>query len=132
MVCVYCKNQTQVINSRLQKRANQVWRRRKCTECASIFTTIEAVDVAQALSVHRDGRYEAFSRDILLLSIYDSLKHRKTAPTDATALVLTIIGQLYHLVENGLLERDQIVAISTETLERFDNVAATYYKAFHP
>lgn len=132
MVCVYCKQPTNVINSRLQKRANQVWRRRKCVGCNSVFTTIETIDVAQALSVHRDGRLEAFSRDILLLSIYDSLKHRKTAAADATALSLTILSQLYHLVTGGILERDQIVAISIDTLEHFDSVAATYYKAFHP
>lgn len=132
MVCIYCQSDTQVVNSRHQKRQNQVWRRRKCIHCQAVFTTLEAVDFSQAVTVVRNQTYEPFSRDTLLLSVYDSLKHRKTASSDATALVTTIIGQLVAFIETAQLTREQIVAVTSEVLERFDGVAATHYRAFHP
>lgn len=132
MVCIYCGSPTKVTNSRLQKKVNQTWRRRLCTSCKAVFTTLEAVDTNQALRVRRKKRFEPFSRDTLLLSVYDSLKHRKTATGDATALTGTILGRLYPLISQATLERDDIVTIAVETLQRFDPVAATHYRAFHP
>lgn len=132
MVCTYCGAETQVVNSRHQKRQNQVWRRRKCIGCTAIFTSLEAVDLSQAVRVVSNESYEPFSRDRLLLSVYDSLRHRKTAIEDATALVATIISQLLRLAESGAIQRDHIVAITSEILSRFDTLAATHYQAFHP
>jgi len=132
MVCIYCGSETKVANSRLQKKANQVWRRRACTSCGAVFTTLEAVEASQALQVRRGKRSESFSRDTLLLSIYDSLKHRKTAITDATALTGTILSNLYPLIHEATLERDDMVDIAAKTLRRFDPIAATHYQAFHP
>lgn len=132
MVCVYCESDTKVVNSRLQKKANQVWRRRKCLNCHAIFTTLEWVDASQAISIRRKRQFEPFSRDILLLSVYDSLRHRKTAMQDATELTKTIIGRLHPLISNAAINRDDLVKITAEILDRFDKVAATHYKAFHP
>lgn len=132
MVCIYCGDETRVINSRHQKRNNKVWRRRACTQCRAIFTTLEAVEATSAFTVAKDKRFKPFSRDQLLLSLYDSLRHRKTAITDATALTDTIIGQLYPFINSGVLQRDSIVEISHATLERFDTVASIHYQAYHP
>jgi transcriptional repressor NrdR len=132
MVCVYCSSETQVINSRHQKKANQVWRRRKCLQCGAIFTTIEATDTTQALRLRRKTRLEPFSRDTLLLSVYDSLKHRRTASTDATGLTTTILGLLYPLATETVIERDVVVELVTQVLKRFDKAAAVHYQAFHP
>jgi len=132
MVCVYCSSATKVTNSRLQKKANQVWRRRACTSCRAIFTTLEAVEATQALRFQHQKRSEPFSRETLLLSIYASLKHRKTAVTDATALTGTIVSKLYPMISNAALRREDVVHQATEVLQRFDPVAATHYKAFHP
>lgn len=132
MVCIYCRHETLVANSRRQKKTNQVWRRRKCTACLAVFTTIERVDTEQALRVRKNSLYQPFSRDKLLLSIYDSLRHRKTAVEDATALAGTVLTKLYPLIQNATLERRQIVKITREVLGRFDKAAATHYEAFHP
>ncbi len=86
----------------------------------------------QALRVRRGKRSEPFSRDQLLLSIYDSLRHRKTATMDASALTGTILSQLYPLIHEATIERDTIVEIAAATLDRFDTAAATHYRAFHP
>lgn len=132
MVCVYCGNETKVVNSRLQKKANQVWRRRRCELCEAIFTTLEGVESSQAVRIRRNSHLEPFSRDKLLLSIYESLRHRKTAVADATALTGTILGQVYSMIDNAAIERDSVVEITGAVLERFDTAAATSYRAFHP
>lgn len=79
-----------------------------------------------------DTRSEPFSREKLLLSIYDSLRHRKTAVTDATALTETIWSKLYPRISDATLPRELIVQIAIEVLKRFDKAAATSYAAFHP
>ena len=132
MVCIYCGSNTHVTNSRHQKRANQVWRRRKCLTCGAIFSTTEGADTSQALSVQKKDGLEPFSRDMLLLSVYDSLRHRKSALEDATALTGTIISTLTPLADNAVLDRDVITTVTTTVLQRFDKPAATSYRAFHP
>lgn len=133
MVCIYCSSSTGVTNSRLQKKTNQVWRRRQCTSCGSIFTTHENVDLYTAIMVSgADKSLDHFSRDKLFISIYDSLRHRKSALSDAEALTVTIITKLRGILQDGVLTKAQLVATSRETLERFDKTAATVYGAYHP
>jgi transcriptional repressor NrdR len=132
MVCIYCGGETKVTNSRPQKRLNRVWRRRACLNCGSIFSSTEAVDLTGSIRVLSQKRLEAFQRDRLLLSIHDSLKHRKTAISDATGLTDTVIAQLYPLMRDSVVEKAGIASITLEILKRFDKTAATHYSAFHP
>lgn len=85
-----------------------------------------------AVLLKRNKRSEPFSRDTLLLSIYDSLKHRQSASTDATALTGTVLSALYPLITNATLDRDDVAQQTSLVLKRFDPVAATHYQAFHP
>jgi transcriptional regulator NrdR family protein len=132
MVCIYCGSETNVTNSRHQKRLNHVWRRRKCQVCNAIFSTTEAADAVSALRVRSSRALEPFLRDNLLMSVYDSLRHRKSAITDATSLTATIVSNMYDLADNGVIEREAIITVTSAVLERFDKVAATHYKAFYP
>lgn len=132
MVCVYCGSDTKVTNSRHQKRLNHVWRRRKCVFCKAIFSTTESADTVSALRIRSANSLEPFLRDNLLMSIYDSLRHRKSALTDATDLTATILSNVYDLADNGVVEREAIVTVTSAVLDRFDKVAAIHYKAFHP
>ena len=132
MVCIYCSSETKVTNSRHQKRLNQVWRRRKCLSCGAIFSTLEGANTSQALSVLKKNGLEPFSRDTLFVSVYDSLRHRKTVLGDATALTSTIISTLTPLATDAVVDRDVIVTITTTVLQRFDKPAASHYQAFHP
>lgn len=132
MVCIQCHQKTQVINSRHQKRPNTVWRRRSCTKCTLIFTTTETADYSALWAVMASsGRLNPFSRDKLLLSIYNSLQHRKTAISDAAGLVDTIITKLSTTVSEGSLKSTSIRTITQVALNRFDIVASTHYQAFH-
>lgn len=132
MKCIYCDGDTQVVNSRPQKRLNRVWRRRTCIDCSTTFTSIESVDLNGSIRVRSKKALEPFQRDKLLLSIHDSLKHRKTALSDATGLTDTVISQLYPLMQQAALEKADIIQVTIKTLQRFDRVAATYYRAYHP
>jgi len=133
MVCIYCGSTTSVTNSRLQKRVNQVWRRRQCQKCGSNFTTHEVADLGSTIVVQRGTRQLVpFSRDLLFVSVYESLKHRIKALEDATAITQTIIGEVVHHAPAGKLERDVLVAVAQAVLERFDKTAGTMYAAYHP
>lgn len=132
MVCVYCSADTQVINSRLQKRLNQVWRRRRCLACGNAFTTHESTDLAAALAVRYSSKdVQPFSRDKLFTSLYESCKHRPQAISDADGLAQTVIGLLLRQVSDGSLDRRDIVVAAIQVLSRFDSTAAAVYKAFH-
>ena len=132
MVCIYCGSETKVVNSRHQKRVNNVWRRRQCLSCNTVFSTIEAPDMALSITVKQtNGSLEPFLRDKLLISVYESLKHRKSALADATALTSTIVMRVYELADTSIIERAVVVEMTYAVLERFDLVAATHYKAFH-
>jgi transcriptional regulator NrdR family protein len=74
---------------------------------------------------------EPFSRDKLLLDVYESVKHREHALTDATALTDTIISQISVHVQDASIQRGVIIEVTAAVLERFDNAAAVHFRAFH-
>jgi transcriptional repressor NrdR len=132
MVCIQCGEETHVINSRLQKKPNQIWRRRRCLNCGAIFTTEEAIDYSAAWRVKSpSGGLEPFLRDKLLLSLYKACGHRPTALRDATALTETLINKLRLEAVDGVINRSAIVQTAQVALNRFDKAAASYYVARH-
>jgi transcriptional repressor NrdR len=131
MVCVHCRSDTQVINSRLQKKANQVWRRRKCGTCGAIFSSREVAQYELVWLVRSNKALQPFNRDKLLLSIYASCQHRPSALADASALTETVMNKLLFTAANGILEAPAIVQIIQVALNRFDKAASVHYQAFH-
>lgn len=132
MVCIYCGGKTQVVNSRPLAKKRVTWRRRQCTECGSVVTTREQVDLAEALRVKDDsGRLEPFQRDKLFLSVYNSLSHRKTALQDATQLTDTIIEHLLRAQANGVLDIETLTSEALPVIKRFDPVAGVSYQAHY-
>jgi transcriptional regulator NrdR family protein len=132
MVCTYCGSKTSVTNSRLQKRSNNVWRRRQCKACGAIFSTLEQVDYEKTWVVqYSDGTLSPFMRDKLLLSIYKASQHRPTAMHDAIGLTDTIISKLDTDIENGSLQIKDLTKAAHTVLRRFDQPAAISYQAFH-
>jgi transcriptional regulator NrdR family protein len=133
MVCIYCGAKTQVINSRSQKRLKQVWRRRKCLACSNIFSTIERINFSNTLLITtRSGKVDDFSKEKLLLSIYDSLKHRRDALDDAIAITDTVMAKVLETLKTPLIDHNTLINISTEVLKRFDKPAAVHYSAYNP
>lgn len=133
MVCIYCSGETQVVNSRPQKRLNTVWRRRKCLKCHNIFTTEEGALLGAVIAViGKGGSSTGFEREKLLISLYNSLRHRPTALSDAVGITDTVIAKLLPEGADGQLERATIIKTASDVLKRFDRAAAVQYAAYHP
>ena len=129
MKCPYCQSGTKVTNSRSRAKETQVWRRRECSHCHSIWTTHEIIDLSTSHRVIDDhNRLEPFSRDKLYASIKDSLRHRKTALEDATALTDTIIAKALSR-KSAQIKKGELSDIAHQTIATFDPTAAAVYKA---
>lgn len=132
MVCILCGATTQVFNSRPQKRLNQVWRRRRCTSCAAVFSTEESAQYSAAWMVStRPSSLEPFSRDKLFVSIYNSCQHRASPVGDARALADTVTQKLATYAHHGVVEAKSIAQIIQVAMNRFDKAASVHYQAFH-
>lgn len=130
MQCGYCGAKTKTVNSRKNNRGQQIWRRRKCTQCQSIFTTHETLVPELALRLKTNNGLEPFYRDKLLLDVHKSLSHRKTSYTDAKGLTDTIIFKILPC-PTGIIAIEELKNITIEVLKRFDKAAATHYTAHH-
>jgi transcriptional repressor NrdR len=132
MVCINCGSETKVTNSRPQKRNNQIWRRRECQRCHTVFTTEEIVRLPLSWRVKTSsGGLEPFSRDKLFVSLHKSLQHRKTALEDADGLADTVIRKLTDIKQSRAIDKQQIIQLVQVTLTRFDKAAAVHYQAHH-
>lgn len=69
-----------------------------------------------------------FSPETLIISLYEALRHRKTAVTDAGALANTIT-QLLFKKRQALIPTSEIKRTAFAVLSRFDKTAAAVYKA---
>ena len=132
MVCVYCAEKTQVVNSRPQKRLNQVWRRRQCLQCGAVFTTEEAFNPSGSL-VFDDQRTAPvpFSRDKLFASLLSALSHRTDAVESASAITATVLAKCVQDASDGRIVRQSLLTIAHTTLVHYDTTAATVYAAYH-
>jgi len=134
MVCIYCGAETSVVNSRPQKRLNKVWRRRHCTSCTAVFTSIEGPALTESLMIADNSAKHVlrpFLRDKLLLSIYSSCQHRPESISDATALTDTVLSHLPAISRQAVVNRQELIEVVKNVLERFDTAAAVHYTAFH-
>jgi transcriptional regulator NrdR family protein len=131
MVCIYCGAKTAVTNSRPQKRSMQTWRRRQCTTCNAIFTTIEGADLSTSLVVRAGSAVEPFLRDKLFVSILRAIGHRTEPLQDAGSLTATVIAQLLHTDAKASYTAHNIAILTHTALERFDTAAAIQYQAYH-
>ena len=134
MVCIYCGSETSVTNSRLQKRRNSVWRRRKCLnpDCGAIFSTGEAADYEKTWVVQSPGgALSPFLRDKLFVSIYKACQHRPSALEDAIGLTDTVMNAVLREARNGSLAAGKLTQAAYTVLKRFDQPAAISYQAFH-
>lgn len=147
MVCIYCQSKLHVNNSRPQLTRNQTWRRRACKACGAVFTSIESIDLSQSIIVsttadnsrHGSGgitrspeTLHPFERDKLYISLYESLRHRDTAASDARGLCDTVTVHIIASARDGHVAARTIARHALNTLQRFDTAAATHYAAFHP
>ncbi|MEK7602946.1 MAG: hypothetical protein AAB459_01730 [Patescibacteria group bacterium] len=80
---------------------------------------------------HISGKLEPFSRDKLFLTVFDSLKHREAAQSDATSLTDTILNKVLIKSNASIIEAEIIFDATLEVLDRFDTHAAAHYRAYN-
>ena len=111
-----------------------MWRRRRCVRCGAIFTSEERVEYGLSWLVYTHGDFKPFSRDKLLLSLYECCEHRPTALSDAQGLTETVMSKLptYRVDDtpNTLVHSD-IGRLAHIALNRFDKAAAVRYLSLH-
>jgi transcriptional repressor NrdR len=133
MECYICNSATRVVNSRPQTKSRQVWRRRVCVNCDYIFTTVEKIDLEKSVAVElKNNSISSFQVERLLLSINDSLGHRKNHISESIALTNTIVAKLLSVNKSPLMKRDDIILTVLDVLGKFDKIASIHYKAYHP
>lgn len=132
MVCVYCGGETRVTNSRLQKRNNQVWRRRQCEACRAVFTTHEAIDLSQTLLVDSGGSSKPFLADLLYTEVLLAMQDRKDAYIAAREVTSTVIQKLLRHPDKPQFKTPDISKTTADILKRFDKRAYLRYSAEHP
>lgn len=119
-------------NSRLQRRNNQVWRRRQCLDCGAVFTTHEAVELESALSVVKHSQNQPFLADLLLKELMNTMKHRNDVYTASREVLGTTIRKLLALPQKPLFTPQDISKTTAGVLKRFDKRAYLRYLADHP
>lgn len=132
MVCIYCGGETKVTNSRVQRRNNQVWRRRECLACQSVFTTHEAIELESSLSVIKKGVNTPFLPDLLLQELMTASQHRKDVHTASREVLGTIVRKLLTLPQKPQFQPADISKVTAGVLKRFDRQAYLRYLADHP
>lgn len=131
MVCPFCNKETEVINSRPQKRTNGVWRRRHCYGCERIFTTVEKADLEASVRVQkRSGTLEPLSEAKLMISLYRALEHHENAPEMALELSQTVIKSVLRFASEPIVPSSAIAHQVIIVLKHFDAAAAIRYKSF--
>jgi transcriptional regulator NrdR family protein len=72
-----------------------------------------------------------FHPELLLISLYESLKHRKTPALDAQYVLGTVLEQLQK-TNKPVFPSSLIAQSSYKVLKNYDKLAADLYKAMHP
>ena len=132
MFCINCFHKsTQVVNSRPHKKLPSIWRRRKCTNCGTVFSTSERPSLADNKSISLPGgSSEGFNSGKLIISIASAFTHApEKAKYDALWLAQTIEATLS--IEYTVITPEDIAAVTHQVLKQFDELAALQYAAKH-
>lgn len=133
MVCIYCGGNLSVVNSRKQKRNNQIWRRRKCSRCLAVFTSHEAIDTSTALLVQTGNSPPGpFMIDKLFTEILLALQDRQNCYTEARELTATVLRDLLKVRGKPIFTPKDISKTTAQALKRFDRRAYLRYQLEHP
>lgn len=132
MFCINCFHaNTHVVNTRARNKQPQVWRRRKCGNCQTIFTTYERPSLAENKTVLLGSKKsDRFNLGKLTISIAGAFAHRpKEAAYNALSLAQTVEDTLS--TQRQVITPEDIAAATHAVLKRYDELAAVQYGAQH-
>ncbi|MBM6867507.1 transcriptional regulator NrdR [Collinsella tanakaei] len=133
MRCPKCgKDDTRVVDSRMQDATNAIKRRRECRSCGYRFTTFERCEDPIEV-IKRDGTTQPFDRNKLLVGLM-----RATSKRDIDLSALNgLIDDIEHELRGRTLtavESDEIGEMVLKRLQKLDKVAyirfASVYRDF--
>ncbi len=78
-----------------------------------------------------NNHLEPFSRDKLLISIFDSIKHRNAPQNEADGLCDTVVADLISSLSGTVIKKRLIKQVCLSVLQPFDSTAGTYYQAYY-
>jgi|TARA_B110000967_G_C18876843_1_gene558796 transcriptional repressor NrdR len=134
MKCPFCsKEDTQVIDSRVNEQGNSIRRRRRCSSCEKRFTTYEHIELSLPQVVKQDGKREEFSKEKLLHSFTRAL-HKRPVPVEfIDQAVESIVTKILANGDREIHSRDMGEIVMYE-LKKLDKVAyirfASVYRSF--
>ena len=125
MFCINCFHpSTPVVNSRSRKNQPQIWRRRKCPNCQTIFTTYERPSLSEnKLVMSSDHKKEPFNSGKLILSIAKAFAHApKEAQYNSLFLAQTVEDTLSS--QREVITPEDIAATVHQMIMKYDEMAA--------
>jgi transcriptional repressor NrdR len=132
MFCINCfNNSTKVLNSRPHKKQPSVWRRRKCQNCGTLFTTYERPSLADNKKITlSDNKTETFNLGKLIQSIAKAFAH---SPHHAqySSLWLAMSVEDILSTQREVITTEDITATTHDVLKHYDPLAAMQYAAQH-
>jgi transcriptional repressor NrdR len=134
MKCPKCNaEEDKVIDSRPWKDGAVVRRRRECLSCNHRFTTYEEIEREDLRAVKRDGRYEPFDRNKLVLGFQKACEKRPVSPE----LIEKTVDKIMEELEQKYGREIPTTAIGEkimDSLKKMDDVAyvrfASVYRQF--
>jgi transcriptional repressor NrdR len=134
MKCPVCGDpDTRVIDSRANKEASEIRRRRLCDKCEHRFTTYERAERAFPAVVKKDGRREPWDREKILRGLFKACEKRPVAVSQIEKLADDVgrsIGNTGEAEVPAKLIGEQVMA----HLRQLDEVAyvrfASVYRSF--
>lgn len=131
MVCPFCTSETKIYNSRGTHGKTQTWRRHRCKQCQTSFTTREKIDWNGSVSVKTvaEASTTPYDRDRLFTSLLRASDGITLPPGTLSSLCDTIEYQLQkqHFFQSDSSSANDIISTATSVLRRFNpNLALQY------
>lgn len=137
MKCIVChQGNLEITNSRKHPSELRVWRRRKCSQCETLFTTKELPDYDRAFYIARGKRKKdkfPFEKTMLLAQLFAAGGHLKNQQ-DLLWLAETIAAQAFTEAakRDFLLTGKEYQHIIANCLEAYDTLLAANFAARNP
>jgi transcriptional regulator NrdR family protein len=97
----------------------------------AVFTTRERVDMPVSFRFETAfGTLEPFSEDRIYLDVYESLRHRADAVSEARAITHTIIASI-QARKRLLISREDLLTIASKVIQRYDRSAYVRFVSMH-
>lgn len=123
MQCPFCEaTEDRVIDSRENKEATAIRRRRQCLSCGRRFTSYERIDEIPYMVVKKGGQRESFRRSKILSGILKACEKRPVSPQQMEEIVDLVEKELMELPDREITSI-RIGEVVMDHLKGIDKVA---------